>query len=336
MYGSASMSMPNLLQASSHKSNLSLGVTQPDDPWIDTDWALADHHTDSIVVDYDRDATSYTVNGGVETGSHPQNVNLDGTKVYGKMSTQTNADDSAVSNSIFHDTPNAGAEGNHPTNYQEDVTHSSNIGVKSDTQNIELKPASTSGADNYASCYGFDDFFSYHYHAGKEFICTQEAEDKQTIHDYVTNELAMPVAKCENGEPTTSKESSCILRTSKASPSHMVLAGHACVLAAIQGTTKCDMQRFRQDAAANAEAVTPVGALLLRKYILHNRHGSGDEGGNRAGGGLGYTESVSLGSRTLCAHAQYQAFATLPFGEVEPADVDPTKAHEEGIVYLSC
>lgn len=46
----------------------------------------------------------------------------------------------------------------------------------------------------------------------------------------------------------------------KASPSHLILACHALSLASIQGLTSGDVgsKQFRQNAAANAQAVTPV------------------------------------------------------------------------------
>ena len=54
----------------------------------------------------------------------------------------------------------------------------------------------------------------------------------------------------------------------KASPSHLVLAGHALTLATLQGAAKGDYSTFESDAAANAKAVTPVGAELLRTYVF--------------------------------------------------------------------
>ena len=58
-------------------------------------------------------------------------------------------------------------------------------------------------------------------------------------------------------------------RVYPASPSHVVLAGHALTLATIQGTAKGSYSAFESDAAANAAAVTPVGAEILSTYLLH-------------------------------------------------------------------
>jgi hypothetical protein len=54
---------------------------------------------------------------------------------------------------------------------------------------------------------------------------------------------------------------------SKASPSHIVLACNALALASVQGAISGDMRgkHIQEKAAANAQAVTPMGAYLLRK-----------------------------------------------------------------------
>jgi hypothetical protein len=54
---------------------------------------------------------------------------------------------------------------------------------------------------------------------------------------------------------------------SKASPSHLVLACNALALASVQGAISGDMRgkHIQEKAAANAQAVTPMGAYLLRK-----------------------------------------------------------------------
>ena len=54
---------------------------------------------------------------------------------------------------------------------------------------------------------------------------------------------------------------------SKASPSHLVLACNALALASVQGAISGDMRgkHIQEKAAANAQAVTPMGAYLLRQ-----------------------------------------------------------------------
>ena len=51
------------------------------------------------------------------------------------------------------------------------------------------------------------------------------------------------------------------------SPAHLSLSCHALVLAAAQGIKKGDFENFNSDAVANANAVTPVGGVLLKKYL---------------------------------------------------------------------
>jgi len=51
---------------------------------------------------------------------------------------------------------------------------------------------------------------------------------------------------------------------SKPTPGHLVMACHSFTLAAIQGVFKGDFTSFKEDAAENAQAVTPVGALMVR------------------------------------------------------------------------
>ena len=55
---------------------------------------------------------------------------------------------------------------------------------------------------------------------------------------------------------------------SKASPSHIIIAGHACTLAAVQCARKGTFTGFRDQATSNAAAVTPVGAWLLAGMLL--------------------------------------------------------------------
>jgi len=49
---------------------------------------------------------------------------------------------------------------------------------------------------------------------------------------------------------------------------HVLLAGHACTLAGLRALEKGDSKGFRQDAIANAGAMTPLGAMLLRDYVM--------------------------------------------------------------------
>ena len=70
------------------------------------------------------------------------------------------------------------------------------------------------------------------------------------------SKLRLPAVSCC---PAQSKAVVC-----KASPSHMVLAGHACILATAQCTRRGCFRDFRTRAEQNAGAVTPVGAWLLR------------------------------------------------------------------------
>ena len=52
---------------------------------------------------------------------------------------------------------------------------------------------------------------------------------------------------------------------SAATPGHLAVASHAFALAAIQGALKGDFQNFKQDAARNAESMTPVGGFVVRQ-----------------------------------------------------------------------
>ena len=68
--------------------------------------------------------------------------------------------------------------------------------------------------------------------------------------------LVAPVLKEEPARPIA-----------KASPSHILTAGHACALAAIQGAVKHDFTDFKEDATKNAESISPVGALVVRRHL---------------------------------------------------------------------
>ena len=48
----------------------------------------------------------------------------------------------------------------------------------------------------------------------------------------------------------------------RASPGQLILCFHAFTLAAAQGVVKGDFSCFMQDAASNAEAVTPLGGVM--------------------------------------------------------------------------
>ena len=108
--------------------------------------------------------------------------------------------------------------------------------------------------------------FAYTFNDGKEFSCSQTAEDDQLIHDYAQTQLAVPANALSVGSSTENPFASGIKH--RPSPAHLLLAGNACVLAAIQGVSKRDFDSFRKNARENAEAVTPLGALLLQKYVL--------------------------------------------------------------------
>jgi len=55
------------------------------------------------------------------------------------------------------------------------------------------------------------------------------------------------------------------------SPVHLSLSCHALVLAAAQGIKRGDFDNFNSDAVANANAVTPVGGVLLKKHLGPDR-----------------------------------------------------------------
>ena len=57
------------------------------------------------------------------------------------------------------------------------------------------------------------------------------------------------------------------VRAAHANPSHLSLSCHALALAAAQGLQKGDFDSFNSDAVANANAVTPVGAHLLKTQL---------------------------------------------------------------------
>jgi len=48
-------------------------------------------------------------------------------------------------------------------------------------------------------------------------------------------------------------------------PGHLFMGCHAFTLAALQGIYKGDFAHFKEDAAKNASAVTPVGAFMVKK-----------------------------------------------------------------------
>ena len=53
-----------------------------------------------------------------------------------------------------------------------------------------------------------------------------------------------------------------------ATPGHLAAGGHALVLAALQGVRKGTFGAFAADAERNAQAVSPVSAVLVRKLTV--------------------------------------------------------------------
>ena len=93
----------------------------------------------------------------------------------------------------------------------------------------------------------------------------------------VAQELALPV--CGAGAARAGG-----VAAARPSPAHLSLSCHALALATWQGLQKGDFDSFNSDAAANAAAVTPVGAFLLQKHLGPDRrlvprppHPSSDE-----------------------------------------------------------
>jgi len=73
-----------------------------------------------------------------------------------------------------------------------------------------------------------------------------------------TQALALPLAAADCA--VEAEKTVC-----KASPGHLVMACHSFSLAAIQGVFKGDFESFKADALDNAQAMTPLGALVVRK-----------------------------------------------------------------------
>jgi hypothetical protein len=54
----------------------------------------------------------------------------------------------------------------------------------------------------------------------------------------------------------------------KANPGHLLLSCHAFTLAALDSVWHSDFDKFDDKVTANAAAVTPVGAALLRQHVF--------------------------------------------------------------------
>ena len=277
----------------------SSGVVQPDDPWLDSDWARADHTGAGQIVGYDQDVAATGEGAGSSTGGpagsgHGAHVlghsdgRLSDAAASGASSLPTGAGDAgytqdAAPASFAHGEHSAtggvgGGSGSASSFAHGEHNTASGVGggSSSASKGIYLNPnaaaylgaqGSESAVSADASCFKFDDMFSYHYYAGKGGICTQSSEDNQMVHDYV--QLAPPLGTPGVQRSSDSdKDAGNATQLCRPSPSHFLLAGHACVLAAIQGAAKRDFHGFKDDATANAASVTPVGAFVLRELVL--------------------------------------------------------------------
>mmetsp|Transcript_62899 Transcript_62899/g.150497 ORF Transcript_62899/g.150497 Transcript_62899/m.150497 type:complete len:139 (+) Transcript_62899:1-417(+) len=56
-------------------------------------------------------------------------------------------------------------------------------------------------------------------------------------------------------------------KLARPSPGHLLMMAHACTLAAVEGVLKMDLSNFSAEAAANAQAVTPIGGAVLRTHL---------------------------------------------------------------------
>jgi len=74
-------------------------------------------------------------------------------------------------------------------------------------------------------------------------------------------ELAVPVMG--HGATPTAE-----VKKHNASPGHILMSCHAFTLAALESVYTADYTNFDKKVAANAEAVTPVGAAVLRQHIF--------------------------------------------------------------------
>eukprot|EP00802_Teleaulax_amphioxeia_P022935 Tamp_23443.p2 GENE.Tamp_23443~~Tamp_23443.p2 ORF type:complete len:159 (-),score=24.25 Tamp_23443:236-712(-) len=73
--------------------------------------------------------------------------------------------------------------------------------------------------------------------------------------------LAVPLAA---GRASTGRAAN----VATATPGHLAAGGHALVLAALQGVRKGTFGAFAADAERNAQAVSPVSAVLVRKLTV--------------------------------------------------------------------
>jgi hypothetical protein len=84
----------------------------------------------------------------------------------------------------------------------------------------------------------------------------------------VQPQLALPLLGVDRastpGAPLPARAGSAVVHPS---PAHLSLSCHALVLAAAQGIKRGDFDNFNSDAVANANAVTPVGGVLLKKHL---------------------------------------------------------------------
>jgi hypothetical protein len=100
-------------------------------------------------------------------------------------------------------------------------------------------------------------------------ICTNGQQSEWfLVADRPTASQALPPPLLRPADAAKEADPADAVKTFKASPSHLLAAGHACVLAALQGSAKADFANFKEDAAVNAECVSPVGAAVLRTHLL--------------------------------------------------------------------
>jgi len=79
-------------------------------------------------------------------------------------------------------------------------------------------------------------------------------------------ELALPAAF--PAAAATEQGAASEAKAHKANPGHLLLSCHAFTLAAIDSVLSADFDKFDDKVTANAEAVTPVGAALLRQHVF--------------------------------------------------------------------
>ena len=102
-----------------------------------------------------------------------------------------------------------------------------------------------------------------HPHTGLDVPLPAPASWYATTTDHATMVPAKEIAIV--GQPALAAKGGA--RTAHASPGHLVMACHAFALAGIQGLVKGDFATFKQDAADNAAAATPVGGYVVTKII---------------------------------------------------------------------